>query len=61
MPIFYQFLTVPTTSTNHPYEPKWERQAIPSKSENCDYIIADTLDSTRDPAVLIYPYCSSDV
>ena len=60
-PFFYLFLTVPTTSTNHPYEPKRERQAIPSKSENCDYIIAYTFDSTHRSAVLIYPYRSSYV
>ena len=61
MPIFYLFLTVPTTSTNHPYELKWQRQTIPSKSENSDYIIANTLDSTHRPAVFINPYSSSHV
>lgn len=48
-------------STQQPYEPKWERQTIPSKSENSDYIITYTFDSTRHPAVLVYPYCSSYV
>ena len=58
---FNLYLTVPTTSTNHPYEPKWECQAIPDICENSDYIIANTFDSTRHPAVLVYPYCSPDV
>ena len=60
-PFFYLFLTVPTTSTNHPYELKWQRQTIPCKSENCDEIVKHTFDSTHQSAVLINPQCSSYV
>ena len=55
-PFFYLFLTVPTTSTNHQYEPKWERKTIPDICENCNQIITNGLDSTCHPEVLIHPF-----
>ena len=55
-PFFYLFLTVPTTSTNHPYEPKWECKTIPDIRQNCKQIISNRPYRHPHSEVVIHPF-----
>ena len=53
---FHLYFTLPTTSTQYPYELKWQRQTISCKCHQCHYINSSRLDSTPQTEVLIEPF-----